>query len=112
MNNITLLGRLGKNPEIKFFESGKSKVSFSIAVTRSFKDKDGKYGVDWFNCVCFGKTGEIIGDTFKKGDSIVVNGSIQNNKYLKDGSQRDFWEINVNNFSFCGKNKNDNDDLF
>lgn len=106
MNVISLIGRLGQDPEIKFFDSGKSATTFSLAVTRKFKDKDGNKPTDWFRCRAFGKTGETIAEHIKKGDMFSVSGRMENHKYIdKQGNNRDMWLLVVSEFTFIG-NKN------
>ena len=101
MNNITIHGRLTKDPVMGSFGDGKFKTNFTVAVDRSFTDKDGNRMTDYFNCVAFGKQAEVIDKHFKKGNGITVTGEMQNNKYTdKDGNNRDFWQIKVDKFDF------------
>ena len=66
MNRITLIGRLGRDPEMKIFDSGSQKTSFSIAVRRN-KDK-----TDWINIECWGKTAELAAEHLRKGNKVGV----------------------------------------
>lgn len=103
MNNVNLIGRLVKDVDLNFIpESGKAIGKFTIAVKRAFKKDES----DFFNCVAFGKTAEIIGQYFFKGDMIGVNGSIRNNNYKKkDGTMTYATNIIIESFDFCGSNK-------
>lgn len=81
MNRITLLGNLGRDPEMKVFDSGKMKTSFSIAVRRT------KEITDWINIECWGKTAEIAAEYLRKGNKVGIDGSLYFDTYEKDGKQ-------------------------
>lgn len=84
MNNVSLVGRLTRDPEIKATNSGSSYARFSIAVDRRGKDA----GTDFINIVAFGKTSEFIERYFRKGQRIGINGRIQTGSYEgKDGKK-------------------------
>ena len=101
MNSIIIHGRLVRDPEANYFNEGKCITKLVVAVDRRFNDKDGNKVSDFFNCVCFGKQGEIVDKYFNKGDGIVVQGEMQNNKYTdKEGNLKDFWQIKVDAFDF------------
>lgn len=93
MNSINLIGRIGKDVEMKYFDSGKVKAIFSLAVDRGRKDKDGVKLTDWFACEVWSKTAEFAGEYVKKGDRVAVTGSMFNDRYEKDGQKRDFWKV-------------------
>lgn len=97
MNNITLIGNLGRDPEMKYFESGKVKASFSIGVTRT------KELTDWFNIECWGKTAETAGEYLRKGSKTGVVGSIYTDTYEKDGKQVQKITVNANRIHLIGK---------
>lgn len=104
MNKAILYGNVGKDPEVKTFEGGKKKASFSLATTRSFKDKDGNRLTDWHRIVAWGSTADLIEKFIKKGSSLIVEGEIQYRKYTdKDGAEKDITEINCNQVHFTGK---------
>lgn len=101
MNSINIHGRLTRDPETKFYDGDKSVCKITVAVDRSFKDKDGNSVTDFFDCACFGKRAETIDKYFKKGDGISIQGEMQNNKYTnKEGNKRDKWEIRIDKFDF------------
>ncbi len=95
---ITVMGNLGKDPEVKFMADKKAVANFSIAVSEG-KDKP----ATWFRCAAFGKTAELIGQHFTKGNPILVNGRIECRKYEKDGVQKESWDVNVERFSFVDR---------
>ena len=108
LNCIIIHGRIARDPEINFYNGDKAVCKFSVAVNRAFKDKDGNYAADFFNCVSFGKQAEMIDKYFHKGDGISVRGEMQNNKYTdKDGNNRDGWQIRTEavDWDFKGKGK-------
>ncbi|WP_297639650.1 single-stranded DNA-binding protein [uncultured Clostridium sp.] len=104
MNKVILIGRLGKNPELKFAAgTGKGVTKFSVAVTRQFKRDE----VDFINCVAFGKQAETIAQYFQQGSQIALTGHIQTGSYnAKDGSKRYTTDIFIESFEFVGDKKN------
>lgn len=86
MNSVNLVGRLTRDPEIKYTNNGASIARFSIAVDRRFA-KEGEQTADFINCVAFGKTAEFIEKYFHKGNRIGLGGRIQTGSYKnKDGA--------------------------
>jgi len=87
MNQVELIGRLTKDPDM-FQAEGKTSVArFSIAIDRG-KDKDGNdRGADFPNIVAFGKTAELVGKYLGKGRMVGITGSIQTGSYEKDGKK-------------------------
>lgn len=85
MNKCILSGRLTKDPEIRYTDSGMSITSLTVAVDRKFKTSDG-VTADFIGCKAFGKTAEFIEKYFHKGDGIEIEGRIQTGSYTnKDG---------------------------
>lgn len=108
MNNITLSGNLTKEVEVTEVNSknkdNKIKIAkFNIAVRRDYE----KDGVDFFQCVAFGKLGETIGKYFVKGQQIIVQGQIKNNHYeTKEGVKKYNVNVMVEKFTFGQSAKN------
>lgn len=103
MNNITILGRLGRDPETTFSKDGKAICKFSVGVTRKFN----KEVTDWFNCASFGKTAELIQQYFTKGNQIALQGEIQFGDYTdKEGNKKYTTTLVVNGFDFIAGNGN------
>lgn len=105
MNKVILIGRLTKDPELRFAAgSGTAVCKFSIAVTRPFKKDE----TDFINCVAFGKTGETIAQHLIKGKQIAVTGSIRTGSYeAQDGTKRYTTDVALDGFEFIGpKDKN------
>ena len=86
MNVINLVGNLTADVELKHSQGGTAYTSFNIGVQRAFKDKQsGEYKSDFPRCKAFGKTAEIIAEHFNKGSKIGLTGSVQTDRYEKDG---------------------------
>ena len=103
MNNVTILGRLGADPETTFSKDGKAICKFRVGVTRKFN----KEMTDWFSCASFGKTAELIQQYFKKGNQIALQGEIQFGDYTdKEGVKRYTTTLVVNTFDFIAGNGN------
>jgi single-strand DNA-binding protein len=87
MNKIILSGRLTKDPTVEYTKKEKVYTRISIAVDRPYfpgKEKQ----ADFFDCVAFGKTAEMIGNYFQKGKSILLEGSLQFNEYTNKFGQK------------------------
>ena len=88
MNKVILIGRLTKDPEVRYSQgaSQTAVARFSIAVDRRFGKREGEPDADFFNCTAFGKTAEFVERYLHKGTKIVLSGRIQNDNYTnKDG---------------------------
>lgn len=108
MNRAILLGRLGKDPELRHTSSGTAVINFSLATSRKYKTKSGaaKEETQWHQCNGFGKTAEIISQYFSKGDQILLEGMIQYRNYDdRDGNKKYVTEILIDRFEFVGANK-------
>lgn len=104
MNDCKFLGRLVKDPELKYTSDGSAVCNFSMAVNRDFKNAEGKYDADFFNFTAWKKTGEIIQKYVKKGNRLLVTGNLRNRKYqANDGTTRTVTFINVNSIEFIEK---------
>lgn len=96
MNVVVLVGRLTRDPELKFGQSGKAYSRFSLAVDRPFS----KGEADFINCVAFGKTAELIGEYLRKGRKVGVNGRLQMNRYEVNGEKRTSYDVLVEAIEF------------
>jgi single-strand DNA-binding protein len=102
MNTILLSGTIQRDPETKFFESGRSKTSATLAVRQPFKT-DGKYLSDYFDLVIWAEQGERFAQQFTKGKPVEIVGSMHGRTYEKDGQKRKAWEVNVQRFNYPPK---------
>lgn len=102
MNTVILVGRLTKDPELRYIPgTGRPVATFSIAVNRPFANKEGKREADFFNIVVWGKLGENCANYISKGRLVAVKGSIQNRSYdTPTGEKRYITEINADSVEF------------
>ena len=101
INNVTLTGNLGQDPELKSTSSGKQVASVSIAVSGFSKDQ-----TDWVRIQCWDKTAEILSKFCQKGDKVGVTGRLSVRNYeAQDGSKRTATEVVVNSLTLLGGKK-------
>lgn len=102
MNKVIMLGRLTKEPEVRYLnESGTAVASFGLAVNGRRK-KDGEYETDFFDCTAFGKLAETIEKYVKKGHRILIAGRLKNNNYTdRDGRKVYRTGIIIEELDFC-----------
>ena len=94
MNTAFLLGRLVRDPEVRYTTTGKVCTQFTLAVDRPFTNQDGQREADFINVVIWGKTAELAGNSLQKGHRVLVRGRIQTRSYdAKDGSKRYVTEV-------------------
>ena len=94
MNRVTLIGRITKDPEIKYTPTGYAVVQFTLAVERKFKDANGEKQTDFINCVAWRTQAEFIANYVKKGNALAIDGSLQNRSYeTQNGERRQISEI-------------------
>lgn len=109
INNVTLQGKLGKDIDLKYTQSGKAVGTTSIAVDRDFKNANGEKETDWVNIVFWGKTAETVANYFRKGDEILVVGRIQTRSYEDNSGGRKYvTEVVADKFSFTTGRKSQN----
>ncbi|WP_064616394.1 single-stranded DNA-binding protein [Streptobacillus moniliformis] len=104
MNYVSLLGRLTKDPEVQYTGTGKAYLRFSIAVQRDSNREE----VDFINCVAWEKRAETIGQYFKKGERILVQGKIMTSTYEKNGEKRFNTDVLVSRIGFIERKTDDN----
>lgn len=103
-NSVNLIGRLGKDPEVKTFGDNQ-KASFSIATNDSYKNQKGEKVEDtqWHNVVIWGKLADEAGKFLKKGAEVAVEGKLVHRTYeTEKGEKKYVTEINVNEFLLLG----------
>lgn len=103
MNTVVIVGRVGQDAEIKYFESGKSRATFSVAVNR-WDAKTKSEVADWYNIDVWDRLAEFAGEYIKKGSMVIVEGAIQSNKWVDkaSGEERERYLINASNIRFAG----------
>lgn len=91
LNKVQLIGRVGKDPEVRYATNGDAIANFTVATSERYKDKQTGEAVEkteWHNVSAFRRLGEIVGEYVKKGALIYIEGKIQTRKYEKDGIER------------------------
>jgi len=107
-----LIGRLGRDPELRYTQKGTPVANFSMATDESYKDQQGNKveQTEWHNCVMFGKGAEIFAQYTKKGEQVAVEGKLKHRKYDdNEGITRYVTEIEVREFVFLGKRNTTNE---
>lgn len=105
MNTATIVGRAGQDAEIKYFESGKVKTTFSLAVNR-FDSKTKTEVPDWFNIEVWDKQAEFAGEYVKKGRQVAVDGRISISKWTdQTGEERERFLIVANQIRLLGSKR-------
>lgn len=113
LNSCSFIGRLGKDPEVRFMTNGKAVASFSIAVGSQWKDKqtgEKQVSTEWVNITAFDKLGEICGEYLKKGSQVFISGRMKTEKYQdkETGADRYSTKIIADNMQMLsGKRDNE-----
>lgn len=104
VNKVILLGNVGKDPEMKQFDSGPI-TKVSLATSEKYTNKSGEKveKTEWHNLNFFGKTAELVTKWVKKGDSIYVEGKLETREYDKDGQKHFFTSVNCDTIKFVNK---------
>lgn len=110
LNHIVIMGRLTRDPDIRYTSSGLTVANFSVAVDRDYPNKStGERETDFINCVAWRQTGDFVANYFTKGSMIVVSGRLQMRKWVDDyGNNRTTAEVVADNVYF-GESKRDKD---
>ncbi|OJT78323.1 single-stranded DNA-binding protein [Clostridioides difficile] len=108
MNNSILIGRLTKDPNLRYIPgSGVAVSTFSIAVDRDYVKKDGTKETDFIPVEVMGKLAEVCANNLSKGRLIGVEGSIRVNSYEKEGEKRTYTKVHANKIKFLDYKKDD-----
>ena len=105
MNKVTLIGRLTKDPELRYTSSNIAVASFTLAVDRGYTSPNGERQADFLNIVVWRKPAENVKKFLTKGSQVAVDGSIQTRSYEKDGSKKYITEVVAENFSLLESKK-------
>ncbi len=105
VNKVILVGNLGKDPEVRYLDSGVAVANFSLATTESYKNKEGERvnQTEWHNIVLWRGLAEVAEKWLKKGSSVYIEGKIKTRKWEdKDGNSRYNTEILADNMTMLG----------
>ena len=102
LNEIVILGRLTRDPELRYTSSNVPVASFTVAVDRDYAS-NGEKQTDFIDCVAWRSTGEFVSKYFAKGSMIAVTGRLESRRWQdRDGNKRTSWEINADSCYFGG----------
>lgn len=95
LNKVLLIGRLGRDPEVRYMQSGQAVANFSVATNEGYKDKNGDWQerTEWHKVVLFGKTAEAAAQYLSKGDQVYIEGRNQTREWENDGTKRFTTEV-------------------
>jgi single-strand DNA-binding protein len=108
VNKVILIGRLGRDPEIRTFENGSKKAIFSIATSENYKDRDGNKieQTEWHNIACWRNLAEAAEKYLTKGKLIYLEGRLRTRSWEDNGAKKYITEIEASTFMMLGA-KND-----
>ena len=108
LNKVQLIGNLGKDPEIRYTPEGKQLAKFSMAINRSYKNKEGETIDDtqWFNIEAWTGLAKVIEEYLKKGDRVYIEGRLKTESYDKDGETKYFTKIVARELIMLGSSRN------
>lgn len=107
LNKVILIGRLGREPELRYMANGETVCNFTVATSEKYTDKNGQRQevTEWHNVTMYRKLAEIAGQYLTKGSQVYLEGKIQSRKYQgKDGIERTAYEIIANEMKMLGGN--------
>lgn len=106
VNKVILMGNLGRDPEVKYMQSGEAVCNVSLATSSSWKDKttgERREEVEWHRLVFYRRLAEIAGEYLRKGSSIYIEGRLKTRAWTdKDGNQRHTTEVMVDQMQMLG----------
>ena len=105
VNSVMLVGRLAQDIDVKKSESGKEVTRVALAVNRSFKNSDGVYDTDFFDCILWDGLAKNACEYCKKGDTVGIRGRLQTSTYEKNNVKHKVVEIIVEKLTFLSSRK-------
>jgi single-strand DNA-binding protein len=104
VNKVILIGNLGKDPEVFNFETGVKKVTFSLATTESYRNKDGQdvEQTEWHNIVVWRSLADIAEKFLRKGSQVYIEGRIRYRTYEKEGMKKYITDIEADSINILG----------
>ena len=107
LNKVILIGRLGRDPEVRYMPNGEAVCNFSVATSETWNDRNGQRveRTEWHNITMYRKLAEIAGQYLKQGSQVYIEGKIKSRKYTdKNGVERTAYEIIANEMKMLGGN--------
>jgi single-strand DNA-binding protein len=105
VNKVILIGNLGRDPELRYTQSGQAVVNFSLATSENWTDKTGERAerTEWHRIVAWGRTGELCAQYLSKGRTVYVEGRLQTRDWEdREGNKRSTTEVNAQTVQFLG----------
>ena len=96
INKVILIGNLGRDPEVRYTQSGKAVANFTVATSESWRDRqtnEMQERTEWHRVVCFDRQGEVAGEYLRKGSKVYIEGRLQTRSWEQDGQTRYTTEI-------------------
>lgn len=102
LNQVTLMGNLTRDPELRQTPTGQNVTSFSLALNRAYKNASGEWqeATDYIDCVCWGPLAERVAQYLSKGRRCLVQGRLQSRSWEQDGNKRSKVEVLANDVTF------------
>ena len=110
LNQVVLIGRLVRNPELRESEGGKKFTNITLAVPRSYKNVNGEYEADYIDCRLWTGVAESTTEYCKKGDLVGIKGRIETRVYEKEEEKKYLTEIIVEKVTFLSNKRNEKED--
>src|SRR3954469_17032195 len=112
LNQVTLMGNLTRDPELRQTPTGQNVTSFSLALNRAYKDASGEWqeATDYIDCVCWGPLAERVAQYLSKGRRCLVQGRLQSRSWEQDGAKRSKVEVLANDVTFLDSRGTGSDD--
>lgn len=111
VNTVMLVGRLAKDIEVKELENGTKVTNVPLAVNRSFKNEDGIYETDFFDCVLWEGLARNAAEYCKKGDTVGIRGRLQTDTWEQDGEKKIKVNIIVEKLTFLSSRKREEQEV-
>lgn len=111
LNQVVIVGRLVRDPEVKETESGKKVSNITLAVPRAYKNADGEYDTDFVDCTLWNSVAQNTSEHCHKGDIVGVKGKIETEMYEKDGENRKSTSIIAEKVTFLSSSNKEKDDV-
>jgi single-strand DNA-binding protein len=109
LNKVLIIGRIGKDPEVRTLDGGNSVATFTLATSEKYKNKAGEKVevTEWFNCQVWGSLAKIVGEYVKKGQLLYVGGKVKTESWEKDGVKQYKTVIVVNEMKMLSNSGSD-----
>ena len=107
LNQVVLVGRLTKDPEVRELEDGKKISSITLAVQRSYKNEKGEYDADFINCEIWDALASSMKEYCRKGDMLAVKGRVHTDSYEVDGEKKYSQKVVAERITFLQSKKKD-----